>query len=127
MTTKTYRFTGLDNQTVFDKVVRHLRKQNRKSIHSHHKTICAYRGENNTSCAIGCLIADDEYDEQIEKRGVVFLDGIRGLTREHRAFYRELQLIHDGSFYPKNKKEFEKQVEHIAKKYGLVYPAKVSS
>jgi hypothetical protein len=27
---------------------------------------CAYRGENDTMCAVGCLIDDDHYDDRIE-------------------------------------------------------------
>lgn len=47
-------------QKTFDKVVKHLLKQGKQSLMSG-GFICANRGANNTSCAVGCLLPDEAY------------------------------------------------------------------
>jgi hypothetical protein len=54
-------------QQIFDKVARHLltqMKQSRTELGS-----CAYRGADNTMCAVGCLIEDKHYKRTIEFKG----------------------------------------------------------
>ena len=101
------RLTALGIQHVFDFVVNHLLTQKEKSMCYHEPTSeisCAYRGENNLSCAIGCLISDSEYKENIEG------NFIAGLARNNSNFnfllssdygrtymlLQCLQDIHDG-------------------------------
>jgi len=50
----------MTHQEIFDKVATHLIKQGRQSATE--VGGCVYRGPNNTSCAIGCLIPDNAYD-----------------------------------------------------------------
>ena len=50
-------------QAVFDKVVKHLLTQKRRSKN---KRGCAYRGKGGDMCAVGCLISDKAYDPEIE-------------------------------------------------------------
>lgn len=60
-------------QEVFDKVYAHLLTQNAKSTNGAGQ--CRYRGENNRSCAVGCLITDQEYQPSMD--GEPFADGHR--------------------------------------------------
>lgn len=52
-------------QQVFDTVLAHLRKQGAPAIHDGG---CVYRAENGNRCAIGCLIADTDYDPLMEHK-----------------------------------------------------------
>jgi len=60
---------------VFNHVIGHLRKQGTKSLSSVDKEMCAYRGEGGTMCAVGVLIADDEYDPSFEGNTVEHILG----------------------------------------------------
>ncbi len=71
-----------DPQEVFDMVARHLIGQGKRSmgvVPGMGGRTCAYRGENGTKCAVGCLIPDEAYDPSIENRGIVFWGVLRAL------------------------------------------------
>lgn len=53
-------------QQIFNKVVHHLMTQGCKSK-DEARSLCMYRGPNGTSCAVGCLIPDDKYSEDLEE------------------------------------------------------------
>lgn len=55
-------------QQVFDKVVRHLAKQKRRSIDKN--GFCVYRGPHNRRCAIGCLIPNRLYRKSMGSTGL---------------------------------------------------------
>ena len=91
----------MKTQAMFDKVVRHLRKQGQKSIN---RDSCLYRKVTEEGqvlkCAVGCLITDSKYDSQMEGNG---LDTIREhfpkalpkLTEKQFVILKSLQCIHD--------------------------------
>lgn len=99
---------AMSMQEIFDKVYVHLLTQNAKSLH---KLVpgtppsCAYRGDNGTMCAVGCLISDEAYTPSIEGFGVRGTVVSRVLRRldvlplvrygEELKFLAELQGIHD--------------------------------
>ena len=63
---------------------------------------CAYRGENGTKCAAGCLIEDEKYDNSMEGRAWFIEDWNAAtvtdkfnITHSHGALIRSLQIIHD--------------------------------
>lgn len=60
----------MTNQEIFDKVAKHLLTQRVQSMSisaiDNFTSICAYRGAEGTSCAVGCLIPDDKYDPSLE-------------------------------------------------------------
>lgn len=65
-----------DPAHVFNYVVDHLRKQGCQSLQALQEGElggCAYRGANGTMCAVGALMADDEYNPIWEGDGVYFL------------------------------------------------------
>lgn len=89
-------------QEIFDTVARHLILQGVRSNRPGQRRpiICGYRGQDGTSCAVGCLISDEEYDEDMEGRGVQYLleefveDDISHRTEN---LLSRLQEVHDES------------------------------
>ena len=86
-------------QAVFDKVVKHLLTQKRRSKD---KKRCAYRGEDGAMCAVGCLISDKAYDPEIEGFSISSLDVQEKLAESGVPTYSkmkflltDLQYIHD--------------------------------
>lgn len=53
----------MNNQETYNKVKAHLLAQGEPSRQG---ADCLYRGANGLKCAIGCLIADDQYDPAFE-------------------------------------------------------------
>jgi hypothetical protein len=90
-------------QEEFDAVVEHLFKQGRRSMNGRH---CAYRGEEGTSCAVGCRIPDDYYDSVIDHGTSMTTTGLSTVLQrypEHfppevhayHEMFRKLQDVHD--------------------------------
>ena len=86
-------------QAVFDKVVKHLLTQKRRSKD---KKRCAYRGEDGAMCAVGCLISDKAYDPEIEGFSISHLGVREELAESGVPIYSKmnilliyLQYIHD--------------------------------
>jgi len=63
-TLKEKLFSLTTDEEVFNYVKEFLLEQGEKSYST--KYGCAYRGEDNRKCAIGCLILDEFYDEEFE-------------------------------------------------------------
>ncbi len=114
----------MTNQEAFDKVCNHLRRMLRRSI-DRTGNYCSYRSKNGNKCAIGCLIPDEEYKPEFERRSVAgliqrfwipSLDGISSLL------LLDLQELHDRR-YNWNEYGFngESGLEYIALKYDLRY------
>lgn len=113
----------LTNQEIFDKVSTHLFSQGVRSING---TECAYRGVSGTSCAVGCLIEDDEYSKDMEGYGI---DDIL-LTVEYLPFKNfdevnsaallgRLQWTHDKLTNWKSTDEMKKSLKDVANTSGL--------
>jgi len=88
----------MNNQEAFDRSAKHLLTQAIPATNK--KGMCAYRGVNNTKCAIGALIPDDIYNVDMEGRPVKFLidnnNAIKNLFENvNRYFLRDLQRCHD--------------------------------
>lgn len=88
-----------ERQTVFDKAVKHLLTQKRRS---EGKRGCAYRGKGGGMCAVGCLISDKAYDPEIEGHSVYCLGVQENLAESGVPTYNkmvflltDLQYIHD--------------------------------
>ena len=86
-------------QAVFDKVVKHLLTQKRRSKS---KRGCAYRGKGGDMCAVGCLISDKAYNPKIEGFAISHLDVQENLAESGVPIYNKmnilliyLQYIHD--------------------------------
>ncbi len=91
----------MNRQEIFETVSRHLFAQGRRS--SDKDGGCLYRGPYGTSCAVGCLIPDENYTDRMEFQAVdslIINQKDRGYTLpsdiiEHQHLLRELQCIHD--------------------------------
>ena len=92
-------------QEVFDYVASHLIRQGRQS-----KTDdlsyggCSYRGNGGTSCAVGCLIPDEEYKVVLEGLSVTELLGEKSVPtltslneniEDLESMLMDLQVFHD--------------------------------
>lgn len=110
-------------QEIFDQVSKHLLAQNAKSERKGYKggMLCAYRGNNGKSCAVGCLIADKDYNEDLEGLSVEHpkVQDALGevLATDARAIdlLSQLQLMHDRystGLWPI-------RLWHIARDFGL--------
>ena len=94
----------MNSQEIFDKIATHLFTQGEQSA----KKIgaCLYRGPNGTSCAVGCLIPDEEYLLDMENKTVYgLLDFLKNFCRTapitldiltgHYGLLYDLQIVHD--------------------------------
>ena len=101
-------------QEVFDQVKTHLLTQNERSGTSR---LCLYRGPNDTKCAAGCLMSDEEYDKDFEDKNWLRLTDEHNITNAHFHLIRTLQELHDES--PVH--EWETELRFLAKKLNLEY------
>lgn len=114
--------TNDPKQATFDKVALHLLNQGMKSVNDNGD--CMYRGGNGRSCAIGCLITDDVYNDSVEgetSRSIGVLNmlyqsnpAIIGIDQVHDLI-EDLQRLHDNA----SASSWEFYLIGIAKKYGL--------
>lgn len=104
-------------QEIFDFVARHLSNQGCRSVQTYEcGGSCAYRGDCETMCAVGCLLTDEEVTEDMEGRNV---DDIALPERlaPFRDLLRQLQQDHDlldGPWF-----EICNRLRSTAKVYGL--------
>lgn len=80
-------------QRVYDHLLAQGRRSSRPDIN------CAYRGDDNTRCAIGVFISDDVYSPVMERKDVRQLaslfPSIADMLGPHLDLADELQIIHD--------------------------------
>jgi hypothetical protein len=131
----------MDKQAIFDKVTTHLLEQGRPAMNEHG---CAYRGEDGTKCAIGCLIPDDLYMPAFEEKSVNLilrkfdvdkkLSAALGITpynpndpynQSDLKFLERLQLAHDAAQEESSpaaiKSIWSSRFKIIAEDYGLKF------
>jgi len=121
MTESIYAET-LSAQEIFTYVLNFLRKQKVQSMYTAKGCeipMCAYRGKNDAMCAVGCLIADSEYNKKMESTGVEELVASKLLPArliQHENLLTRLQDSHDnflldGSAFFKSNEEREIELE----------------
>ncbi len=106
---------------VFKKVASHLLKQNRRASHGGN---CVYRASNGDTCAVGCLIKDEDYSPIMENYTVDSnnvkprLERSLGVKIEPKdlGLLGELQQLHDHAPI----EEWKPRLNYIAKIYKLV-------
>ena len=138
-------------QAVFDYVVAHMKKQGtRAGVYCGgfpSEFSCRYRGDEGTSCAVGCLIPDDKYDAGSmegqpcdESDRDLFSSAICGGTthlseEEANTLYgmlSELQDVHDNLVSDASRNDFGSgpiadQLAYIAAENDLRYPNQEAS
>lgn len=82
-------------QEVFEYVARHLLTQGKLAGDD---GACYYKTrEGNLSCAAGCLIAEDEYDESFENKSWHGLVNLGVVPTAHHYLIVALQRLHDST------------------------------
>src|ERR1700723_973317 len=120
-------------QAIFNKVVNHLRKQNKQAIIPNsfvgYGATCQYRTIDGLKCAAGALIQKSEYHPKMEYNDIRYLlseeQVKRGMTPKsmydrlhpYVELIVSLQNAHDGH----NPSQWEPQFKRIAKEYHLKY------
>jgi hypothetical protein len=90
----------MKSQEIFDTVATHLFAQGERALAAvTPPIICAYRGGEGRSCAVGCLIPDDLYSEAMEGGGITedFIKRFKlpAYFAENRRLLLNLQSVHD--------------------------------
>lgn len=150
ITLKTLHAASL--QEIFDHVAKHLLTQNEQAAYRDEDgdLICEYRVFDGKQCAIGCLIADNEYDQALENTGALTLcnalagktlsgatnSQVRGVAFEKNWFNAgvsqkqilllvALQSMHDeyrpDDMYKPQQYIFESGLQDIAEHFELTY------
>jgi len=108
----------MNNQEAFDKVARHLLQQKKRSLSINFT--CAYRGTDNTRCAIGALIPDELYDSDMEENNIKVL--IRDFAHMRKLFedcstdlLLDLQSVHDYH----SPRDWRRKLYDVAEAYNL--------
>jgi hypothetical protein len=115
----------MTDQEIFDKVATHLLTQMQPS-ESYYLGQCAYRGDGDLMCAVGCLIPDELYNSAIEGYRVHNVVGTNIILYEFLTkdsygpearieFLASLQRIHD-TIHPECWKE---KLSEAADQYNL--------
>jgi hypothetical protein len=115
----------MKTQAIFDKVVKHLLTQNKKSKSNGQ---CMYLSSDGLKCAIGCLINKKEYSKKMEGRNVeMLLRSYASLRKKiiasnknyskilHLLFH--LQEIHDYC----HAKQWSFKLEEMSRKFNLKF------
>ena len=116
-------------QHMFDIIVNHLLTQRERSkdpvlkVNDGSGKGCLYRGPNGLQCGIGPLIADSQYNEELECTVVVNLPFVRVFDaplKERRAvlpFLDACQKVHDHSV----PSDWHDKLQELAEFYNLVF------
>ncbi len=88
----------MGQQTTFERVVSHLRRQNAKAMGAY--GLCLYRAANGRRCAVGCLIPDGKYSPSLEGQSLELETSgeLRAILEDEGHdvnLVRQLQMIHD--------------------------------
>ena len=110
----------MTRQEIFDTIVAHLHAQGQPAISG---SSCFYRSPTGLKCAVGCLIPDDKYSQEIEHDAVTSAPvqdwAYRvGLTfiRDHKAFLSRMQDVHD---IHAQGRVFLPAMQDVVREYGL--------
>lgn len=124
----------MNTQQMFDRVATHLLTQNEMAMKDGG---CAYRGEEGTMCAVGCLIDDKVYSKELEGHSLwdenlddeenqvttAVENSIgRPITTKEFNMLQELQQLHDGARVLSGEpavKGWPTGLRSIAKRYEL--------
>lgn len=113
---------GMTKQEIYDTVCAHLAKQKTRSMTM---DSCSYRGEDNKSCAVGCLITNDEYDEEMDS--IHLITGVREIFEryphvanrigmDNLPLLGRLQVAHDT---PTSAKDLKLTLSNIAETFQI--------
>lgn len=115
--------TVMTRQEIFDKVALHLLTQGKRSENEYG---CMYRGDEGRMCAAGCLIKEEDYDNDLENKIVSADDVYEALTcsgvferdiydQEKVELLLKLQDMHD----TRNPDIWAIKLRDAAEKFGI--------
>ena len=81
-------------QQIFDKTASHLLKQGIQSTLADDNDSCAYRGQDGSMCAVGCLINNDAYRWNLEGKPVTCKKVQKALRNSGIEFDADGQVMH---------------------------------
>lgn len=103
-------------QKIFNKVAKHLLKQNAKSaVIVLGESKCAYRGYNGLKCAAGRLVSDKEYDPEQENKAWYATKWSDKYTNDENDLILNLQHVHDECCV----KDWKSELVRVAIHHGL--------
>jgi len=85
------------SRKVFDYVVNHMKTQGFPATEEDGLT-CAYRGASGTSCAVGCLILDEEYRCYMESQTLQQVISVIPRLLKFEGLLYALQQFHDSTY-----------------------------
>lgn len=106
------------DQEIFDTVVTFLVKQGKRAV----ELGCMYRTEDGLKCAVGCLIPDELYKDEMEKPGVVsLLNSFPELDflKPHVDLLVSLQSAHDNGDNWASIEAFKRRFSNTANSFQL--------
>lgn len=115
----------MNQQETFEAVVRHLFAQGKPAYQDDGNT-CAYRGSDDTKCAIGALIPDSMYLKEMDKN-VFLVDELflyypklrERLGEDNKELLRALQWVHDDNAHWESTETMKLQLTAAAIDHGL--------
>jgi hypothetical protein len=116
---------SINNQVIFNQVYAHLLKQGKASVN--YDGDCMYRGDAGTSCAVGCLIPDDVYTAELERKSmrnvrVHNILGDLGYSGENLPLLQYLQNAHDDELNIGGIETWKLKMGCIAEHFSLLMP-----
>lgn len=121
----------MNAQQIFDTVVNHLRTQKVPAYSQAdcQNTGCAYKNNRGQKCAVGCLVPENEYSEQLEMKTItqwfeckIAPPTIQKMFDEgHRFLLARLQMIHDCGYSVNNPDSWEQEFRVCARDFKLQY------
>ncbi len=108
----------MTDQEAFERVVRHLLNQGRRSLST--RGMCSYRGATGLRCAVGCLIPDSAYRLSFESHHVSEIaERVPVLKGLRMSLLTDLQFTHD-AYDPTS---WVGRLAEVAARHGLAMPA----
>ena len=117
----------MNQQEIFDKVASHLIAQGKQSLRTTNQQWndqgCAYRGDNGTMCAAGCLIPDEEYKPEFEGRSWTKIQekipSLASLASKESDLIGVLQNLHDSYVDWSSKDSLKEELRNVACRFNL--------
>ena len=120
---------NVNQQEIFDKVASHLITQGVQATYrplinqGDSYPSCAYRGDNGTMCAAGCLIPDEEYEKDFESLSWAMvaykIPSLASLTSADHGLISTLQGVHDWAGVWESIESLKNELRTVATNYGL--------
>ena len=113
----------MTNQEIFDKALNGILRQGVPSMTDH--GLCKYRGPNNTACAVGLFLTDEEAEAMDADPGMCAIKDLpRGLVPErlhpHMNLLADIQWAHDrASGRTPFVEEYKQSMRKVAKDWNL--------